>query len=309
MAFIKPKKWSKEEFEEASRCSRDRFSVTRRTEGIDYYLIKFDEQYERVSELMSRTDNLRELEENAQDLFADEYLNEIRYLASPVISEDDLQTLSEVSSIAKTKLSSNVEDSTKVVELIFENLDPERFPWVAEGRDPKPDEFKTALTSTTVMMASQKTQTNRRNIAKELQEGSVADYLKGLGYNEVARRSINTVADAPKHLEFCRESKVSGKKADIVLGLADGRFMAIECKVSNSEVNSVKRLNHETVSKVTLWNSSFGTHGVVGAAVLAGVFKVSNLMSAQDEGVSIFWSYDLAPLGDFLARVAEDAGR
>ena len=307
MVFITPRKWTKRELEEAARISRDRFAVSRRTEGIEYYLIKFDEHYERVSELMDRTDNLLSLEENAQGLFADEFLGEIRYLSSPVISEDDLQTLSDVESIAKTKLSSNAEDSSKVVELIIENLDPERFPWVLEDRAPEPDELKTALTSTTVMMAAQKTQTNRRNIAKELQEGSVADYLKDLGYKEVARRPINRVSDAPKHMEFCRESKVSGKRADIVIGLADGRFMAIECKVSNSEVNSVKRLNHETVSKVTLWNGSFGTHGVVGAAVLAGVFKVSNLMDAQEEGVSIFWSFDLSPLGEFLQDVADNA--
>ena len=96
---------------------------------------------------------------------------------------------------------------------------------------------------------------------------------------------------------------MSGKKADIVIGLADGRFMALECKVSNSEVNSFKRLNHETVEKVQHWGAAFGTNGVVGAAVLAGVFKVANLKDAQEEGVSLFWSFDLAPLGEFLKDV------
>ena len=104
--------------------------------------------------------------------------------------------------------------------------------------------------------------------------------------------------------EFCRECKVGGKKADFVIGMADGRFMALECKATNSEVNSFKRLNHETVEKVQHWNTSFGTNGVVGAAVLAGVFKVANLLAAQDEGVSIFWSFDLAPLGDYLRTAA-----
>lgn len=95
---------------------------------------------------------------------------------------------------------------------------------------------------------------------------------------------------------------MAGKKADIVIGLADGRFMDLECKVSNSEINSFKRLNHEVVDKIRTWQHAFGQNGVVGAALLAGVCKTANLADAQDEGVSIFWSHELCTLGDFLCQ-------
>ena len=38
-------------------------------------------------------------------------------------------------------------------------------------------------------------------------------------------------------------------KAGTVVRLRDRRVMPIECKVSNSEVNSFKRVNHEAAGK------------------------------------------------------------
>ena len=98
---------------------------------------------------------------------------------------------------------------------------------------------------------------------------------------------------------FERETKVAGTKADIVLGLFDGRIMCLECKVSNSEVNSFKRLNHEAVDKVFKWRAAFGEQCVSGA-VLQDCFKTANLVSAQDAGAFLFWSSDLSPLVEFV---------
>ena len=302
MAFLKPRKWSKEEFEVASLRAAEVFSHERRTEGIDYYLVAFEGAASQVEGLMNESGNLSRLEGCAAELFSQGRLREVRYLSSPAVSEDDLKTLSGISSVSRSALEDDG-NAQRAMEVVVENLDPKRFPWVAEMREPADEERHTAIVSTAALIAGQETQTKRRNLAKERQESAVANFLGSLGFCEVGRRSIRTLADAPKCGEFCRECKVSGKKADLVVGLADGRFMAIECKVSNSEVNSFKRLNHETVEKVGHWNAAFGTNGVVGAAVLAGVFKVSNLLDAQDEGVSIFWSFDLEPLGTFLRSV------
>jgi hypothetical protein len=82
--------------------------------------------------------------------------------------------------------------------------------------------------------------------------------------------------------------------------LRDGRILALECKVSNSAVNSFKRFNREITDKAAKWRLSFGDQ-VVPAAVLAGVYKLENLCDAQDEGVTIFWDHDLAPLVDFVS--------
>ncbi len=307
MAFLKPNTWSEEELAQFAERSITEFASSRRTEGISYYMIAFDEAATAVDNLLVQTNELSDLESKASDLFADGKLREVRYLSSPAISEDDLKTISGVPSTSKAVLSDE-ENAQLVIEVIKENLDTKRFPWMGESRNPTDDERNTAVVSTAALIAGQVTQTKRRNLAKELQEEAVASFLTSLGYHEVPRRRILTVADAPKHKEYCHECTVGGKKADIVVGLADGRFMAIECKVSNSEVNSFKRLNHETVEKVQHWSSAFGTNGVVGAAVLAGVFKVANLKDAQDDGVSLFWSYDLTPLGVFLKDVEESQG-
>lgn len=303
MAFLKPKAWSEGELRSASKRACAAFAAGRKTEGIDYYLGAYESSVVLVDALLEATDNLLSLKDEAARLFSDGRLREVRYLASPPISEDDLKSLAELESTSKTELSDEC-SAVQAIEIIEMNLDPVRFPWVYARRRPTSEERSTALISTAALMASQKTQTRRRTPAREIQENTVAAYLGELGFAEVARRSIALASDAPRSGEFCRECKVGGKKADIVIGMDDGRFMALECKVSNSEVNSFKRLNHETVEKVQHWNSAFGTNGVVGAAVLAGVFKVANLLAAQEEGVSIFWSFDLAPLGEFLKTVA-----
>jgi hypothetical protein len=69
--------------------------------------------------------------------------------------------------------------------------------------------------------------------------------------------------------------------------------MALECKVSNSSTNSVKRLNNDAAVKAGVWIDEFGTAQTVPAAVLAGVFKRHNLEQAQERGLAIWWSHDL----------------
>jgi hypothetical protein len=45
----------------------------------------------------------------------------------------------------------------------------------------------------------------------------------------------------------------------------------------------------------------FGTMQVVPAAMLAGVYKLRNLVQSQQRGLALFWSHDLAQLGAFIA--------
>lgn len=78
--------------------------------------------------------------------------------------------------------------------------------------------------------------------------------------------------------------------------------MLLECKVSGSEVNSFRRLNHETVNKHDTWARGFAAQAYTGA-VLGGVFKPVNVLAAQERGVYIFWEHHLAPLVAFLDEV------
>jgi len=76
--------------------------------------------------------------------------------------------------------------------------------------------------------------------------------------------------------------------------------MAIECKVSNSAVNSIKRLNNDAEAKAKSWRHDFGQQ-VVPTAVLSGVYDLINLRHAQDAGLSLFWAHDLAKLIEWIS--------
>jgi hypothetical protein len=78
--------------------------------------------------------------------------------------------------------------------------------------------------------------------------------------------------------------------------------MALECKVSNSSTNSVKRLNNDAVVKAGIWTREFGTAQTVPAAMLSGVFKRHNLEQAQDSGLTLFWAYALDTFLEWIKR-------
>ena len=86
----------------------------------------------------------------------------------------------------------------------------------------------------------------------------------------------------------------------MVVGLYDRRVLAIECKASNSEVNSFKRINHEAVGKARSWVADFGRNQLVPAAILTGVFNPDNLATAQSDGLALFWIHRLDDLQDFI---------
>lgn len=97
--------------------------------------------------------------------------------------------------------------------------------------------------------------------------------------------------------------KFGGHNADFVVGLQDGRILAIECKASNSEVNGYKRLNKEVVVDAGDWIRKFGENNVIAAAVLRGVFNPENVEQAQNQGVYIFWWHRIRALERFLENV------
>ncbi len=76
--------------------------------------------------------------------------------------------------------------------------------------------------------------------------------------------------------------------------------MPIECKVSNSSTNSVKRLNNDAAVKAETWRNDFGQNQVVPTAVLGGVYKLHNLLDAQRRGLALYWEHDLAALTSWI---------
>ncbi|WP_191089836.1 XamI family restriction endonuclease [Nesterenkonia ebinurensis] len=225
-------------------------------------------------------------------------LTALRYLTAPPISQDDLELLAKLKLTAQwfTTDTRAVDRALRVIRL---GIDPYRFPWLRRGDVPTEEERESAVLSTAALMASQRIQTDRRNYAKDEQEEAVAAMLRSLGYTEIPRRPMTNTLHFPGPGEFCSETDFGGGRADLVIRLRDGSIMPVECKVSNSYTNSVKRLNREAAAKAEAWIRRFGT-STIPSAVLSGAFKVDNLLAAQEQGLTLFWAHNLHALATFI---------
>lgn len=220
-------------------------------------------------------------------------------MAGPPISADDLKVLADAS-LAPGVIAANPDQAQRILDTILIAVDPLRFPWIAEDREPTAEERTVAIVASAALITAQRVSTDRRNLGKEAQESAVKAFLTDMGFKNAGTRVINTLADAPEKGEFCGEALVGSRKADIPVRLFDGRLMPIECKVSNSATNSVKRINNDAAVKAGIWHREFGTNQIVPVAMLSGVFKVRNLKQAQTGGLTLFWAHDLARMQEFV---------
>jgi len=256
----------------------------------------------RVRNLLAGTNDLRGLE-NGGSTFVNhpDLLDPARYCTAPVISADTLKIVGENAGIEAT---------------ILAFLDDERFPWVSTNRVPKRTERERAVVITAKLWAEQKAKTASRTSDSKAQERRTQEALEKAGLVHVSRREIRkrlkalgdnpgtglTVSnwsDALHRGEYTDEVKLAGTKCDVPARLPDGRLLPIECKVSNSELNSIKRLMRETGGKHGKWRSTFGSE-LATAAVLAGTFKMIHLNQAQQDGMLLFFEHRLDSLTAFI---------
>lgn len=243
--------------------------------------------------------NSLDLDLLADTIRDDDTRTAFRYLAAPPVSEDDLKTLAD-SNLAVTTLRTQRTEAERVRDAVLRIVDPHRFGWLSRGETPTENERDRAVVASAVLVAVRKVETSRRSTAKRFQEKAVKQLLRDAGFDEVHSRDIPLLDAAPAPGEFCGESKLGGTRADIVVRLYDGRVMPVECKVSNSAVNSFKRINHEAAGKARDWIAGFGRLQVVPAAVIAGVFNPANLATAQHDGLTIYWNDRLGDLADYI---------
>ncbi|PIP82334.1 MAG: XamI family restriction endonuclease [Elusimicrobia bacterium CG_4_9_14_3_um_filter_62_55] len=300
--MVNPTRWDEEQLEVARFKAIEIFRNERLQEPVEAYSSAFDNCQGVIEELLETTVDLSDWDQAKihKILSSESYLEAFRYLPGPPISQDDLKTLAIVASLSPTRLMGDQKAASRLVETVLSCLDRRRFPWVSERRDPTESEKNAAVLASAALMAYQRIQTLRRSEGKELQESRVAEALAGAGFVEVPRRKIGTLGDAPSIGEFCRETRLGTRKADFVIGLWDNRKMAIECKVSNSSINSVKRLNNDAAAKAEAWQKDFGERNIVPVAVLSGVYKLANLIEAQERGLSLFWAHEIDTLLNWI---------
>ena len=291
-----PPLWTADELDQSRIRSEEHFRLGRHTEPLELYLELFDEYQGTVEEVLEQTVDLSELRAQAPGLLADERKFEVlRYFSGPPVSKDDLKVLIQAKSLAASRFKSDPELVDRLVGFIQDWHDRRRFPWVKDSWEPEEDDRKAAILATSALLAMRRLETMRRNQGKKLQEELVATQLRR-SFDQVDPRTVLTLSNAPKSGEFCRESLFGSRKADFIVGLPDGRTMALECKVSNSATNSIKRLNNDAAVKAVTWRDEFGTIQVVTAAVLGGVYALRNLVDAQTKGLTVFWAHDLTAM-------------
>ena len=298
--FVAAPIWTREQLQEAAATAIEIFRKRRMEEPLEDYLEAFDQYQSVIENLLEQTVDLTDVESQLIDILTDPALLEaLRYLPGPPISADDLRTVANAS-LSATQLRNNPEMARRILRVIFDGLDRRRFPWVVDKREPTEAERGAAVLASAALLASSHVSTSRRNLDKQHQEQEVLNALAAAGLKRTPARHVKVLADGPKAGEFCSESLLGRRKADILVGLWDGRLLAIECKVSNSATNSVKRLNNDAAAKAEEWRKDFGATQVVPSAVLSGVYKLHNLENAQDRGLHLFWAHDIAQLIDWV---------
>lgn len=298
--MIDPPRWTKEQLEQEREKAVTHFRKVRVEEPLEEYVHVFDQYHSVFEDLLESTVDLSDLTSKLSEILEDEeFRDAFRYLAGPPVSEDDLKILAEAT-LSKRALRADPAMAQRIGQVILSGLDRRRFPWVIAGREPTEEEKHAAAIASASLMATRRVETNRRTEGKRTQEADVRAALSGAGFKEVPPRAVNVLSQGPKPGEFCGESSLGGRKADVLVGLWDERLMPVECKVSNSSTNSVKRLNNDAAAKAETWRVKFGTSQVVPAAVLGGVYKLHNLVSAQEHGLTLFWAHDLQAMLDWI---------
>lgn len=298
-----PPIWTEVDLSAAAAEARSLFRAERLEEPLELWKRTFEQSQHRFIRLfdeygIAHPSLITPLQVAA--IFRNQLSDALRYLAGPPISEDDLKVLAEADSLAPSCLDADHAIAGRVLATILQALDTKRFPWLEEGRRPTDAERSAAILASAALITAQRVSTTRRNEGKDAQEQAVRDFLTGMGFTAVPARPIRTLEDAPARGQFCAESMVGSRKADVPVRLFDGQLMPVECKVSNSALNSVKRINNDAAVKAKTWKIEFGINQVVPVAMLSGVFKVSNLVQAQSEGLTLFWAHRLGSMGAFI---------
>lgn len=297
---LSPPIWTLEQLTAGAAKSTDAFRENRLDEAREDYTEHFEDALDAIEDLLEATNDLLSLPVDGRGVIVSpRHLEAFRYLAAPPISQDDLETLSAV----RAKDFASERGWPSVVTWIQDTLDAHRFPWVREHREPTDSERKTATISTAAQIAARRILTSRANDAKAAQEDLVKNALRDAGFIEVPPRRIANLHAGPSPGEFCGESELGGSKADVIVRLPDFRTLAIECKVSNSSVNSYKRVNHEAANKAKNWIQKFGTQEIVAAAVIGGVYSPAALVKAQELGLTLWWSHDIDVMIDWILSI------
>ena len=147
----RPPRWDDDRLEADRRRAIGEFRAERLREPLGLYRDLFGRYRAAVERLLASTDDLAGIEAEAARVLADSDLRyAARYLASPPISEDDLEVLADAS-LRPSALRRDPGATRRAAETILLLLDRERFPWIADRRRPTDEERRMAVVATAAM--------------------------------------------------------------------------------------------------------------------------------------------------------------
>ena len=174
--------------------------------------------------------------------------------------------------------------------------------WLGAGRRPTRTELREVLLALSPLIAAQTFATTRRNRLAAKQEQAVTKLLEAKGWTRLPSSLIDRRAAVPEkhfmHKTRFATATSAPQEVDVACGLRDTVVLAMECKVTNDETNSVKRVN-DVLKKAEAWKTHWGSF-VVTAALLEGVIAAKDVERLVDAKVQVFWSHNLDVFSDWL---------
>lgn len=310
-----PQRWTDEELEADAKASTEIFVARRKAERArrEQTIAEHAPEYRRdFLDLLAATTDLRAI--TGASLQDRRFLRAARFVAIPFISDDDLDSLTGANlkgwmqqTTERGKRPSD-DDFDAAAEVIAQQVDPYRAPWIAKNRAPAKAEIEKFLTASITVRLNSHLGSLRRSEAAARQEQAVRDALAAAGYAEFKGKSktlVDPQTEMPEGTYSPTARLLAGASVDIPIRLKRGHptgltFLALEAKDTNSEVNSRKRLI-EVMDKATAWNSAGLPYEFRTGVVVSGVLPLHRLVEAQDRGVWLFWEHRLEDLTALLA--------
>jgi len=232
------------------------------------------------------------------------HLTALRHLMAPPISQDQFALLcAEYRKQAENNGRSIHATAAEAISATFlSGRDRVLTRWLNDNRQPTLTQIKNLLRGVVPLLSVQTTATVRRGRMSIEQENAVVAMLTNRGWTKQSTGLISNLTDVqPQH--FLHKTRFATKtrpqEVDIACGLPGTVFLAMECKVTNDQTNSVKRIN-DVLKKATAWQAHWGSF-VRTAALLQGVIAVKEVERLLEANVEVFWSHDLTAFEEWLA--------
>jgi hypothetical protein len=228
----------------------------------------------------------------------------LRHFLAPPISQDQFKLLCPTWSKGSEKTGAPIPPAPAAAVAATFDAWRDHFltRWLDAGRKPTRAEIREVLLALSPLIASQIVATTRRNRLAARQEQAVVALLERKGWTRLPSSLIDRRAAVPErhfmHKTRFATATAAPQEVDVAFGLRDTVVLAMECKVTNDETNSVKRVN-DVLKKAEAWKTHWGSF-VVTAALLEGVIAAKDVERLIDAKVQVFWSHDLDTFSTWL---------